>query len=183
MGIFSKLPPLWGVSIKFGLVAAALNIALMLLLFYTGKHPLLIPPYMDGRIIVFLIFIYFTIREFRDSLNEGILHYWQGFLLGFGVYVTVGILGSIFVMIFNSIDPTFLTSYIEKTAAGMEAAYDEMVNGPQKVKMSDEQFQQNLTALKATTSGILAIDYFIKTCLMGFLVPLIYSVFLRNVPK
>ena len=180
---FNSISPMWRVPIKFGLVGAILSIILMIALYSTGRHPLVLPPYLDSRIIIFLIFIYFAVREFKEIYNEGYLHLWQGLLVGSVVYVTVGLVGAVFIVLYTNYDANFLSLYIDLTADGMEAAKAELVFGDQKVKMSEEEFMNHLASLKTTTAINLAVDYFIKSCIIGFFVPLLYSVFFRKVPN
>ena len=104
-------------------------------------------------------------------------------LIGIMTYLTVGILGAVFVYIFSNIETSFVTEYISTAREGMMNAKETLINGPQGVKMSEEEFQRHLSSLEETTSGILAVDYFIKSCVVGFFIPLFYSVIFRKVEK
>jgi len=177
---YNQLPALARVPLKFGAVAALLNCALMFLLFKAERHPSLIPPYLDSRILVFLVFIYFALREYKVVYNNGILHFWEGLFMGISVYLTVGILGAFFILIISKYDASFVSMYIQNVVEGIEGAREEMLNGPQKVKMTEEEFDNLLDGLKQTTAAGLAIDYFIKSCIIGFLIPLVYSVIFRK---
>jgi len=175
--------PLLAVPIKYGLVASIFNIILLVIFFQMGRHPLLIPIYFDSRIIIFLIFIYFAIRDYRENHNGGYLHLWEGMILGIITYVIVGIVGAFFIKIYGSINPEFLSGYISDTVQGMEANKEELVNGSQKVKMTQEEYDGYVEIVKNTTISNLAVDYFIKTLIIGFLIPMIYSVFFRKVNR
>ena len=80
------IKPLFKVALKYALTASLLAITLVIILFYTGKHPLLIPIAYDFRILLFGVFIYFSIREFKTFHNSGELHCWQGLLIGIFFY-------------------------------------------------------------------------------------------------
>ena len=172
--------PLFKIPLKYGAVAAVLSIAVLLLFYYMARHPLLIPPYMDSRILIFLIFTYFAIREYKENYNGGILHFWEGMILGMVLYLFVGLMGSLFIYTFSRLDQGFITLYIDQATGAVELAKEQLINGPQGVRMSEEEFVRHLASLKETTAPILAVDYFIKTCIVGFFIPLIYSVIFRR---
>lgn len=180
---FNSLPPLFRVPLKFGLVASVLSVAIMIVLFYTGRHPSLVPPYLDSRILIFLIFIYFAIREFKEFYNNRYLHFWQGLIIGVTVYLAVGIAGGLFIFIFGKLETSFVAEYINMAREGVMAAKDELINGPQGVKMTEQEFANHLASLENTTAGILAVDYFIKSCIVGFFIPLLYSALFRKVER
>jgi len=178
-----RLSPMFKVPIKYGLVATVINAILMIILLKSGRHPLLIPPYFDARIIIFLIFIYFSIREFKEFHNNGILHMWQGLIIGMVTYLIVGFFGSFFIIIYTKFDPSFLTGYIESAIRGAEIFKEELMAGERGVSMTEEEYQNHITQLKQTSANLLAFDYFIKSCLLGFFIPLIYSVLFRRTEK
>lgn len=167
-------------SLKYGVIGAALNLVVVLILYFSGKHPLLFPFFLDPRILIFLIFIYFVIRDYKENFNQGYLHFWQGIILGVVTYTTIGLLGSLFIFTFSRLNPEFLESYISGAMNGMELAKEELLNGPQKVRMTIEEYNRHLTALQETSSATLAADYFLKSLFLGFLIPLLYSVLFRK---
>ena len=177
----SELQPLYRTSLIFGSAGALINIVLLLFLYFLGRHPLLIPPFLDARLLIFLVFIYFAIREFKYNQNNGTLHFWQGMILGVLTYTIIGLLGSFFVYLFSSFYPEFLNRYISGALDGMEAMKEEMINGPQKVKLTLEEYNKQFKLLSDTSSGQIALDYFIKSMIMGFFIPLVYSIIFRKV--
>ena len=74
--------PLIKLSIQYGAVAGGLAAALLIASFYLGRHPLMISPYLDFRILLFGIFIFFSLKELRDYEQGGELYFWQGMLGG-----------------------------------------------------------------------------------------------------
>lgn len=155
----------------------------MFILYKAGKHPSLLPPYLDSRVVVFIIFIFFAIREYRDYHNGGYLHMWEGLTIGFFVYATVGVTGYIYILVIDSVDPAFIESYRDMAIAGLHNMKEELVHGPQSVTMSESEFNEHLNKLKVTSAGDLATDYLIKSGVIGFFIPLIYTVFLRKVNR
>lgn len=171
------------VPVKFGIVAGILNVILMIILFYSGKHPALLPPYLDSRILVFIIFMYFTLKEYRNYHNEGFLHMWEGLILGFFVYTIVGIIGFLSIIILDMAGTGFINQYITLATEGLMNMREELINGPQAIKMTEMEFDTHITTLKSTTALQLGFDYFIKSILIGFFIPIIYTVFLRKVNR
>ena len=179
--MLDKIPVLIRIPLKFGVVAGMLNVLMMVMFFLFGKHPSLFPIYFDSRIIILLIFIYFVIREYKEYHSGGLLHFWEGMVLGITSYVMVGLLGSLFILLYDLFDPTYLSSYIEGARKGAEVYREQSINGPQAVKMTEDEFNRHITALGDTSAWKLANDYFVKTCFIGFLIPVVYSVFFRKV--
>jgi len=171
------------VPLKFGLVAGVMSVLLMFVLFNYGRHPALIPPFLDFRIIVLLICVFFAIREYKELYNEGFLHFWEGLTIGILTYVILGLIGALFILVYDAFDNSYVEYYISGAIEGAEKYREQLINGPQPVKMSEEEFNSHLTALESTTAGVLARDFFIKTCLIGFLIPLLYGAVFRKVDR
>jgi len=181
MTFINRIPVLVRIPLKFGFVSALLSIILMWTLYSFGRHPNLLPLYFDSRIILLLIFIYFAIREYKEYHNNGMLHYWEGMALGIMTYVVMGLLGALFILVYDNFDASFVTSYVTGAREGAEKFRDELINGAQPVKMSEEEFNRHMVALSNTTAWVLAKDYFIKTCFLGLFMPFVYSAFFRKV--
>ena len=75
--------PIFRIPLRYGAIAGALGAILLIGLFYMGKHPFLIEIYLDFRIFIFGVFIFFTLKELRDYVYGGILYFWQGIIASF----------------------------------------------------------------------------------------------------
>ena len=82
---------LWKISVRYGAAAGILAFILLLVMYYLGPHPLLTSPFLDFRILLFGIFIFFTLKEFRDYYHDGILYFWQAMLGGWTVVLVATI--------------------------------------------------------------------------------------------
>ena len=78
----------------------------------------MIPIIYDYRILLFGVFIFFTLKELKEVYNEGILHFWQGLIAGILFYIGLGLVVGLFIMIFGNIHEPFLQEYIEGTIRG-----------------------------------------------------------------
>jgi len=172
-----KRSPLLSVSIRYGAVAGVLTFLLMVAMFYVGRHPLMVAPYLDFRILLFGVFIFFTLKEFRDYYQAGVLYFWQG-LIGSGIMVLVAtLLASIGMLIFGKYNSQFLSSYIELRTAYLKTFPPEIVK-----QIGKEVYESNLNALPATNISGLVETYFAQGIAIGFFVSIILSVILRKQP-
>lgn len=178
----NKIRPLFRVPLKYGFFGALLGMLVLVLLYYTGKHPLLIPPMFDFRIILFGLFIFFGLKEFRDYYNNNVLNFWQGMIISFIIYMTIAILVASFIVIFANVVPNFLQEYISGTVKGLELEKDRLVSEG-TIKITEEEYQRQVTLLKQSTSSLLALDYIIKSCFIGFPLAIVLSVILRRTEK
>ncbi len=163
-------------AIRYGLLGALMNIIALLVLFYIGKHPLLLNPVLDARLPLYGLFIFFAIKTLRDD-NNGYLHFWEGLATGFLVYLIMAQMVAAFIAVFANIDSTnFLTEYIRiaiDLLNANKAAYLEM-------NLSEKTFTDQLDKLPNTTANNLAFDYFLKSMPIGLILTLLLSILMRR---
>lgn len=163
-------------AIKFGLIGALMNIVALLTLFYLGKHPLLLNPLIDARLPLYGLFIFFSLYYFRDD-NEGILHFWQGLVLGFLVYLIMAQMAAAFIAVFGSIESTqfrsiYVSTAIEQISANKEALLENNID--------EKTLNDALQILPSTTANNLAFDYFLKSMPIGLILTLLLSIVMRR---
>lgn len=169
--------PLVNLSIKYGAAAAFLLMALFIVLFYMGKHPINISV-LDIRFLILPLFMVIAMKDFRDNKNEKSLHFWQGLSIGAIIFFTIGILVSLFIIVFSVIDPDFLNMYIDERIALIvdhKAVFVE--------QLGELTVKEQLEKLPLTTSINLAIDYFVRTLAIGLILNILISIILRRQPK
>jgi len=170
--------PLFKISARNGAVAGILSLVLAIILFYLGRHPLLVAPYLDFRLFLFGIFIFFTLKEFRDAYQGGELYFWQG-IIGAGIVVFIGnAIAAFGLYIFGTLDSSFLALFIKQTTDYFHSFPKEEIE-----RIGKESFERNLAALPATDIASLSGTYFIHGIFIGFFVSIILSVILRKQPK
>ena len=170
--------PMVTVALKYMAFGSLLSILLILALFYAQRHPLLMPPILDFRILIFGVFIFFSLKEFRDYLNGGILYFWQGMSVGMLCYLGMALLGSLFILIFGWIEPGFLDSYIIIATSQLESNKEQFLEA-----IGKEAYNTALAELPLTTVTDLAVDYFLKSIPVGLFLTIIIAVILRRQPK
>ncbi|HEY9005145.1 DUF4199 domain-containing protein [Ohtaekwangia sp.] len=170
--------PLYKISFRYGLVAGVLSFVLLVALYYMGRHPFMIAPYLDFRILLFGIFIFFSLKEVRDYYQNGELYFWQGMIGGAIVVVLAGMLSAGGLIVFGALEPDFVASYVKKMTAYLQTFSKEDI-----ARIGNEVFDRNLKALPATNIYKLAETYFAQGLAIGFFVSIILSVITRKQPK
>jgi len=172
-----KIPkPIVYISIRNGLIASLINIGALLLLFYGGKHPLLLSPLIDIRIPLYGVFIFFGLKVYRDQSNGGALGFVQGIVLGFFCYMTIAILTSIFIFLFASIEQTqFISKYID-------IAMDQLIHNRELFidSIGENAYRKSIEMLPNTTAANLAIDYFLKSMPIGLFLTIVLAILQRR---
>lgn len=167
---------LTSVAIKLGLAGALMNIIALLVLFYIGKHPLLLNPFLDARWPLYGLFLFFSMKYFRED-NNGILHFWQGLAVGFIVYLIMAQMVAAFIAVFASIDSTqFLSTYISSAIEQINNNREALL----ETNLSEKTITDALKILPTTTANNLAFDYFLKSTPIGLILTLLLSIVMRR---
>jgi len=169
---------LWKVSTRYGAAAGILAFILLLVMYYVGRHPLLTSPFLDFRILLFGIFIFFTLKELRDYYHGGILYFWQAMAGGWIVILIATIATSILLWLFGIWDKGFVDSYIAQAVTYLRSFPQKDID-----RIGKEIYERNLNALPATNIFDLIQTYFMQGIVIGFFVNIILSVILRRQPK
>lgn len=167
---------LTSVAIKLGLTGALMNIIALLVLFYIGKHPLLLNPFLDARWPLYGLFLFFSMKYFREDNND-ILHFWQGLAVGFIVYLIMAQMVAAFIAVFASIDSTqFLSTYISSAIEKINNNREALL----ETNLSEKTITDALKILPTTTANNLAFDYFLKSMPIGLILTLLLSILMRR---
>ena len=171
------MKPLFKVPLKFGLIGAAINIGMFFVLHWTGSNPLLEMRVFDFFIIP--VFIFFGIKEFRDTFNQGLIEFWQGMTVGFFIYGCIALLYSLFLWIaLQFADPEMLDFYISESLNVIKENKDLLTE-----EMGVESYQSSYEEVSKTTALDLALDSLVKKAGIGFLLTSVLSTILKNQPK
>jgi hypothetical protein len=165
-------------ALRNGTIAGVLAITMIVVLYVADKHPFLVPMIADFRVFLFGLFIFFTLKEYRDKTEGNILYFWQGMV---GAYQFIGVFSvitAISIIIFSWIEPNFITQYITLFLEQAEAGKAEVIK-----QMGKENFERNLAAIRATNGLERAFVYVIQNVWIGLFISIIISVILRKQPK
>lgn len=166
------------VSIRYGLLAAIIGSGILVVLYYMDRHPFLIPVYVDYRIILFGIFIFFTLREIRDYYQNGVLYFAHGIIASLIFTATYAILASVAIYLFANAVPVFLNQYVDLSIQQLRSLPADVVK-----KIGKDVYIRNLAALPSTRPADLALLYFWQSFLISLFLSVILSVILRRQPK
>jgi hypothetical protein len=166
------------ISSRYGVVAGILAFILLVAIFYMGSHPLLVSPFLDFRILLFGIFIFFTLKEFRDYYQNGALYFWQGLAGGALVTLIATTITSCLLWLFGNWEEEFVISYVNQFTAYLKSFPKEDID-----RIGKEIYERNLNALPATNSLDLTQTYFMQGLAIGFFVNIVLSVILRKQPN
>lgn len=166
------------VSLRYGVLAGIIGSGLLITLYYINRHPFLIPVYLDFRIILFAVFIFFALREFRDYHQAGVLYFWQGFIMSFLFTVCYAVIASAAVIVFISLVPEFLSEYIRLETVQLKSLTPEVIES-----IGKEVYERNLELLPSTSGVTLGVTYLVQSFLISFFISVILSVTLRRQPQ
>jgi hypothetical protein len=166
------------IAIRWGAIASVLAVSLLIAMYYLGRHPLMVAPFLDFRIILYGIFIFFALREFRDYQQQGILYFWQGMAGSFLLVAVAGTLSASFFWIFGTLETDFVPSYIRQMTEYLKNFPEEDIK-----RIGKEVYERNLNSLPSTNMAQLASTYLAQSFVIGLFVSIILSVILRKQPK
>ncbi|HWA35798.1 MAG TPA: DUF4199 domain-containing protein [Cyclobacteriaceae bacterium] len=169
--------PLVRVCARYGAIAGGLCMLFLVSLFYMGKHPFLVNPFLDFRVPLFAVLIFFALKEVRDYYQEGVLFFWQG-TGGSLIFVAVcSVIAAAGIMLFGALQPLFLADYVTEFTRQIENLPPETVE-----QIGKDVVAMNLEKLPTTTIRDLAGLYVWQSFIMSFFISVIISVILRRQP-
>lgn len=166
------------IAARYGAVAGIVAFVLLVAMYYLGRHPLMTSPFLDFRILLFGIFVFFTLKEFRDYEQGGVLYFSQAMLGGLTVVMVTSIITSSLLFLFGKWEDRFVSDYVTQVTAYLNSFSKEEIN-----RIGKDVYDRNLGALPATNISNLAITYFVHGLLIGFFVNIVLSVISRREPK
>jgi hypothetical protein len=170
--------PLFRIVIRYGLISGVIGFVLLLILYFLGRHPFVIPVFFDFRIVLFSLILIFSLREFRDFHNEGLLSFAQGMMGCFVLTFCYALVSSMLLFLFVSWNAQFLSSFVELTLEQAKSYPDEDIE-----RMGRATFEQGLKAIRDADAAYLAKRYFFQSFIISFFISIIISVILRRQPK
>ena len=168
--------PLFLTPFKYGFIGSMLIILGLLVLFYLGKHPLLLNPVLDSRIPIYALIIFISFKIFKDQQNAGVMHFWQGMTMGMIAYFVMALGAAMFIYIFSEISATnFLAEYIRLATGQLVTNKDLFIE-----TIGEKTYTDTLAQLPTTQPIHLAVDYLLKSIPIGLFLTIILAVLLRR---
>ena len=168
--------PLLQVPFKYGFIGSLLIVLGLLALFYLGRHPLLLNPILDTRILIYALIIFISFKVFKDQYNGGIMHFWQGMAMGMIAYLVMALGAALFIYIISAISSTnFLAEYIRIATGQLVTNKDLFIE-----TIGEKTYIETLAQLPNTQPVHLAVDYLLKSMPIGLFLTIILSVLQRR---
>jgi hypothetical protein len=169
---------LFTITLKYGVTAAVLSLSFIITMYYLGRHPLLVSPFLDFRIPLYAILIFFALREFRDFRQQGVLYFVQGMAGSTLLVLWAALIGALGLWIFATAEPAFVADYITQTLNYLKGFPEEDIQ-----RIGKEVYERNLALLPSTNAQQLASLYLAQSLIIGLLAGVILSVILRKQPS
>jgi len=171
-----RLQPYVQTALKYGLMGGALIVVLFVVMVFFEINPLVAGKKMDFGFIIMPIFIFFSLKEYRDYRNNGELRFWQAMSLGIFTLVILSLVSALVVWGFLSLfGDEFLRQYIVDRTILLEEYKPMIIEST-----SEEVYERTFYELQNVTPAILAFDDLIKKIFAGLFITLIISVILRR---
>ena len=165
-------------SIKYSILCGVFLIGIFFISINFGSNPLLDFRHFLFDLGLFFLFVFFAGKEYKDFRNDGYLHFWQGISIGFIVMIPAVLLfSSAFYVIFET-----NSKLIEGYRAGAKAFLLERKDIFLE-EFTQQQFDEQLTAVDEITTTQLLFSTFWKKIGAGFLITPVVSIILRKKPK
>jgi hypothetical protein len=174
----NRIPPIVRLPVFYGFIGGILGFVLILILYYIGRHPFLVPVFFDFRVPLFGIFIYFILKELRDYYFGGLLFFWQAMIACVLFVMTFGFVVSLLIWIFALNVPDFVMQYVVLATNQLKTFPKETID-----QIGREIYDKNMAMLPTTTGFDLALLYFMQCFGIGLFVSIILSVILRRQPQ
>ena len=174
--MFKTKNPLLLVPFKYGFLGSFLIILGLLVLFFMGRHPLLLNPVLDARIPIYALIIFISIKVYKDQYGHGVMHFWQGMVMGMIAYLIMSLGAALFIFIMGEISATnFLDEYIRISTGQLVANKELFIES-----IGEKTYIDTLAQLPTTKPIHLAVDYLLKSMPIGLFLTIILSVLLRR---
>lgn len=165
-------------SWKYALICGVFLTVLYHLSAFFGLNPLINIGHLVFDILIFGLFIFFALKEFKTYDNEGILHFWQGMTIGFIVFGLSTVVFSMALVIFFIFDENAVINYQEAATNFLNSRAEIY-----KEQFGEEGFAKQLTEIQNVAVSDLIISSAVKKILAGFFITPVISIILRKQPK
>lgn len=165
------------VAFRYGLISGALVMAFILLMFYLDKHPFLVNPFLDPRVPVLGLMLFFGLKELRDYFQSGVLYFGQGMVTSFLITLLCAAICWGGILVFASLDDRFVTTFIAQATEQTKSFSPEDIE-----RIGKATFEQSLAELQKADKFFMAGRYFFQTFIISFFISLIVTVIVRRTP-
>lgn len=165
---------LFKVPFKYGVAGGIISLLLFLTLYFLEENPLSAIRLFDFLLIP--LFIFFSLKEYRDYRNAGKMAYWEGMTVGFVCYGLIALISASSILFFlEMIDPELFAQHKQENITILTQDPQEWVE-----QLGKEDYEEALEDVRGITPVSLAVDDFVKKILVGLFLTSIISIFLKR---
>ena len=162
------------VPFKYGLAGGGFSILLFLVLWLADINPLATNRIYD--FILIPLFVFFSVKEYRDYRNRGVLHFWEGIVTGTLTFACLALVSGLFIWLFLEFAPTsLLQDYIDARMGMIHDNKEALVD-----KLGEPAVAKSLDELPHTSPLKLGMDDFLKKVFIGMFFTAVIALVLRK---
>ncbi len=171
--------PLFKTAMRFGAYSGLSIFIIFLLVYFAGKNPFTSGLMWLGT-AVFIAFMSYGMRFYRDDISGGSMTYWRGVLAGTLISIAGYAAFSVLVYVFIvAVDPSLLERYKTEALDALEQSRD-MIEGKVSGNSIGKYIDKAAGEIDKLTAGTLAFSDFLNKVTGGFIFSLILSAILRK---
>ncbi len=164
-------------SIPYSLICGVFLVILFALSFYFGLNPLMELSQLLFDVIVFGVFGFFLIKDFKQRTDNN-LHFWQGISLSFLLSVFATVLFLVILSGYQLADGGLVINYQEAATRFLMEKKELYV-----AQFGEKAFDQQLTSINEVTFADLMISVGVKKLIAGLFLGPVITIILRTKPK
>jgi len=167
--------PLRKTALKYAVICGVMMIVSHLIQDLLGLNPLIEFNAFFIDLIMFLGFIFFATKEFKEYKNGGILHFWQGITIGLIIIFVSCVIFTVFSTTYYTINESAFQQYLQDAMAQFEKQRSVWLE-----QISEEQFEEQKKGYGESTVYDLVKGKFFTKLVVGFLMTPLVAVLLRK---
>lgn len=164
-------------SVPYAIICGVFLVILFALSFHFGLNPLMDLSQLLFDVIVFGVFGFFLIKDFKQR-TENNLHFWQGMSLSFLLSVLATSLFLVILGVYQLVDDGLVANYQEAATAFLMEKKDLYVS-----QFGEQAFEQQLTSIQDVTLADLMLSVGVKKLIAGLFLGPVITIILRTKPK
>ncbi|AHM62544.1 hypothetical protein D770_21475 [Flammeovirgaceae bacterium 311] len=169
-----KSYPWLSTGLKYGITGGVLAIVFFLVMWLLKENPLGMLRLFD--FVILPVFIFFTLKEFRDYRQGGKLTYSQGMTVSFVCYTSLALISALFIFIFLTYaDTGLLLRHQQENLAVLTDDSQRWID-----ELGQQTYDKAIEEVKRTSALDLALDDLIKKIFIGLFLTGIITLFLKK---
>lgn len=163
----------WNAAYPFGFSGAGLCLLGMLVLYFLDVEPVSMNLIMGYFFTP--IFVFFAIKSFRDTYNQGELYFSQGMTVGFFVYTLMALLSALYIFIFLQVEPQAFDTFRQ---VNLDLMTDNQV--VLKEQLNESAYAETYSSVAGMSRWDVAINDFLRKIFPGLFFTIIISIILKR---